>query len=270
MAGRVNHDYHVLPPSIWPLTGAVGAFVMLLGAVLFFHDYGPWVMLMGLLLVLYTMFSWWADVVHESRAGDHTPVVILGLRYGMIMFIISEVMFFVAWFWSFIKNAMYPMAAIDHTWPPPGIEVLDPWHLPLINTLILLCSGCAATWAHHALVHDNDRTSMKWGLTLAIGLGAFFTMIQIYEYAHAPFEFAGNVYGANFYMATGFHGAHVLIGTIFLAVCLIRLNMGDFTQEKHVGFEAASWYWHFVDVVWLFLFAVIYIWGSAGGVIAHH
>ena len=267
MAGQRNHDYHILPPSIWPFVGAVGAFVMLLGAVFFFHGSGPWVMLMGLAAVLYTMYAWWADVVAESHAGDHTPVVTIGLRYGVIMFIVSEVMFFAAWFWSFFKHAIFPMdpdglsPGIDGVWPPAGIETFDPWHLPLINTLILLCSGCAATWAHHALVHENDREQMKWGLWLAIVLGVFFSILQVYEYTHAHFGFAGNIYGANFFMATGFHGAHVVIGTIFLGVCLARLYAGHFTQEKHIGFEAAAWYWHFVDVVWLFLFAAVYIWG---------
>jgi cytochrome c oxidase subunit 3 len=268
MAGQRNHDYHILQPSIWPFTGALGAFVMLLGAVLWFHGNGPWLFLIGLVLVLYTMFSWWADVISESQAGDHTPVVQIGLRYGVIMFIISEVMFFAAWFWSFFKHAIFPMdpdglsPGIDGVWPPAGIETFDPWHLPLINTLILLCSGCAATWAHHALVHENNRDHMKWGLWLAIGLGVMFTVFQVYEYSHAHFGFAGNIYGANFFMATGFHGAHVVIGTIFLAVCLFRVYAGHFTPEKHIGFEAAAWYWHFVDVVWLFLFAAIYIWGA--------
>jgi cytochrome c oxidase subunit 3 len=269
MAGHKNHDYHILPPSIWPLVGAAGALVMLAGAVIFFHDGGPWLALIGLLMVLYTMFAWWSDVIAESRAGDHTPIVQIGLRYGMIMFIISEVMFFAAWFWSFFKHAMYPMGEIVGTeqlsavWPPVGIETFDPWHLPLINTLILLCSGSAATWAHHALVHENDRQQVKWGLWLAIGLGLLFTVFQATEYAEAHFGFSGNIYGANFFMATGFHGFHVIIGTIFLSVCLYRIYRGDFTPEKHVGFEAAMWYWHFVDVVWLFLFASIYIWGSA-------
>ena len=164
---------------------------------------------------------------------------------------------------------MYPMGAIEGievmpgAWPPEGIETFDPWHLPLINTLILLCSGCAATWAHHALVDENDRQQMKWGLWLAIALGLLFTTFQAYEYSHAHFGFSGNIYGANFFMATGFHGFHVIIGTIFLAVCLLRVYLGHFTQDQHVGFEAAAWYWHFVDVVWLFLFAAVYIWGSA-------
>ncbi|MHA3977968.1 cytochrome c oxidase subunit 3 [Halovulum sp. GXIMD14794] len=262
MAHEKNHDYHILAPSIWPFVGSVGAFVMLLGMVLLFHGNGPWVMLIGLAVVLYTMFAWWSEMVVESRAGDHTPVVQIGLRMGVIMFIISEVMFFAAWFWSFFKHALYPMEAIDNTWPPPGIETFDPWHLPLINTLILLCSGCAATWAHHAIAHDNDRKGLVWGLSLAIALGAIFTLFQAYEYSHAAFGFAGNIYGANFYMATGFHGFHVIIGTIFLAVCLVRALKGHFTPEKHIGFEAAAWYWHFVDVVWLFLFFAVYIWGG--------
>ena len=152
---------------------------------------------------------------------------------------------------------------IPGTWPPTGIETFDPWHLPLINTLVLLCSGCAATWAHHALVHEDDREQVKWGLWLAIALGLLFTTFQAFEYSEAAFGFSGNIYGASFFMATGFHGFHVIIGTIFLAVCLARVYAGHFTPTQHVGFEAAAWYWHFVDVVWLFLFAAIYIWGSS-------
>ncbi len=263
MAHEKNHDYHILPPSIWPFLAGIGAFTMLFGGVLWMHGNGPWLFLAALILVLYVAFAWWSEVVAELREGDHTPVVRIGLRYGFILFIMSEVMFFAAWFWSFFKHAMYPMDTFSEgQWPPPSIEVFDPWHLPLINTLILLCSGAAATWAHHALVHDNNRKDMRNGLILAILLGLLFTFFQAYEYSHAAFGFAGNIYGANFFMATGFHGAHVIIGTIFLFVCLLRLMAGQFTPEKHVGFEAAAWYWHFVDVVWLFLFGAIYIWGS--------
>ncbi len=269
MAHEKNHDYHIIDPSIWPFFGAVSAFVMLFGAVLWMNGSGPWLFLIGLAGVLYVMYAWWADVVAESNNGvDHTPVVRIGLRYGFIMFIMSEVMFFAAWFWSFFKHAIFPMdpegqsPAIDGVWPPAGIETFDPWHLPLINTLILLCSGAAATWAHHALVHENNRKDMANGLIIAVVLGALFTVLQAYEYGHAAFGFAGNIYGANFFMATGFHGAHVVIGTIFLLVCYFRLRAGHFTPEKHIGFEAAAWYWHFVDVVWLFLFAAIYVWGG--------
>ncbi len=266
MAHAKNHDYHVLPPSIWPFLGSVGAFIMLFGGTIWMHGQAPWMFLIGLVMVLYVMFGWWADVVSEAQAGDHTPVVKIGLRYGFIMFIMSEVMFFSAWFWSFFKHAIYPMGPmspiVDGVFPPEGIQTFDPWHLPLINTLILLCSGCAATWAHHALAHENNRKDLVNGLALSIVLGVIFTFFQAYEYSHAAFGFAGNIYGANFFMATGFHGFHVIIGTIFLFVCLIRALKGHFTPESHIGFEAAAWYWHFVDVVWLFLFAAIYVWGQ--------
>ena len=275
MAHEKNHDYHILAPSILPFLGAMSAFVMLFGAVLYFHDMTPWIAVIGFIGVIYTMYAWWKQVVEESHAGDHTPVVTIGLRYGVIMFITSEVMFFSAWFWSFFKHAIYPMqdeeglATLagatsrmpDGIWPPAGIETFDPWHLPLINTLILLTSGCAATWAHHAVMED-DREGLKWGLLISVLLGVLFTITQAYEYGHAAFAFDGNIYGANFFMATGFHGFHVIVGTIFLAVCYLRALKGHFSSQKHIGFEAAVWYWHFVDVVWLFLFAAVYIWGA--------
>ncbi|HQU69482.1 MAG TPA: cytochrome c oxidase subunit 3 [Albidovulum sp.] len=271
MAHQKNHDYHILPPSLWPLLGALGGFIMLFGLVLWVspqvESKQPWMFLIGTALVAYVMYGWWSEVVREGNTGDHTPVVRIGLRYGFILFIMSEVMFFSAWFWTFFKHALYPMGPesplVDGVWPPEGIVTFDPWHLPLINTLILLCSGAAATWAHHAIAHEDNRKDMINGLALAAVLGIFFTLLQALEYSEAGFGFAGNIYGASFFMATGFHGAHVIIGTIFLLVCMFRAMRGDFTPEQHVGFEAAAWYWHFVDVVWLFLFASIYIWGSA-------
>ncbi|GGH32183.1 cytochrome c oxidase subunit 3 [Cribrihabitans marinus] len=268
MAHAKDHDYHILNPSIWPLLSSLGGFVMLIGAVLWMHGITHWVFLIGLVGVLYTMFGWWSDVVAESRVGDHTPVVRIGLRYGFILFITSEVMFFAAWFWSFFKHRIYPMQEyVGSEYVAPAIHAVDPLHLPLINTLVLLLSGCAVTWAHHALVHNNDRKALVQGLAIGIVLGVFFTVLQGYEYwqliAHEDWTFGGDQFYSNFFMATGFHGAHVIIGTIFLLVCLIRAMRGDFTPEKHIGFEAAAWYWHFVDVVWLFLFFAVYIWGQA-------
>jgi cytochrome c oxidase subunit 3 len=277
-----NHDYHLVNPSPWPFVGAVAAFIMAVGVVLWMHGGNPYVPLIGLAGVIYTMFMWWRDVIHEGDAGDHTPVVQLHLRYGMLLFIASEVMFFVAWFWAFFDASLFPddpmqasrTAALGGQWPPVHIEVFDPWHLPLINTLILLTSGTTVTWAHHALL-KNDRQGLKWGLATTIVLGLLFTAVQAYEYTHAHFAFSrelvgvapeeqGNIYGSTFFMATGFHGFHVIVGTIFLIVCLLRALSGHFKPEGHFGFEAAAWYWHFVDVVWLFLFACIYVWGSAG------
>ena len=272
MANAKNHDYQILPPSIWPVVGAIAAFIMLFGAVMGFHGQtgsffaNYWLFLIGVAGVLFVMYGWWSDVVHESNSGEHTPVVRIGLRYGIIIFIMSEVMFFAAWFWAFFKNAMYPMGPesprIDGIWPPAGIETFDPWHLPLINTLILLTSGATLTWAHHVIATDGDRNDAKKGLWLTVLLGLLFTIVQAYEYSHAAFGFTDGIYPSVFFMATGFHGFHVAVGTIFLAVCLIRVYKGHFTAEAHVGLEGAAWYWHFVDVVWLFLFFVIYVWGS--------
>jgi cytochrome c oxidase subunit 3 len=266
-----SHPYHLVNPSPWPLVGSISAFVLAIGTIWWMHGASFWWTVPGLLGVLYTMFVWWRDVINEGRAGDHSAVVQLGFRYGMILFIASEVMFFVAWFWAFFSAALNLDGGVEiaraeftgGTWPPQGIEVFDPWHLPLLNTLILLTSGTTVTWAHHALLH-NDRKGMIWGLVLTIVLGLIFTAVQAYEYLHAPFSFAGNIYGATFFMATGFHGFHVIVGTIFLIVCLVRAVKGHFTPENHFGFEAAAWYWHFVDVVWIFLFFSIYIWGNWG------
>jgi len=290
MAGAKNHDYHILPPSITPLLGSFSALTMFFGLVMWMHpeqfSYGSLVFGLGFISVMYTFYAWWSDVIHEAHAGDHTPVVQLHLRYGMIMFIASEVMFFVAWFWAWFDYSLFPVplelvkdaethaftvtnligqegASALMQWPPKGLEVLDSMKLPLLNTLILLCSGTTVTWAHHALIH-GDREGLKKGLWLTIFLGLLFSSIQAYEYAEAPFPFAGLNYGTAFYMATGFHGFHVIVGTIFLAVCLARTYKGHFTPQQHFGFEAAAWYWHFVDVVWLFLFITIYIWGGWG------
>lgn len=272
MAGKVNHDYHILEPDIWPLVGSMSALTFTSGMVLGFYPdlfgaAGRIVMWAGLAGLIATFFMWFKNIVVEAERGDHTPVVQLHMRYGMILFIASEVMFFVGWFWAWFNFSLFPSTlseVIGGVWPPKAIEeVLDPFSLPLLNTLILLCSGTTVTWAHHSLIH-GDRQGLKQGLWATIALGVLFSAIQAYEYAAAPFGFGGNTYSSAFYMATGFHGFHVIIGTIFLAVCLYRAYLGHFTRRQHFGFEAAAWYWHFVDVVWLFLFVVIYVWGGWG------
>ena len=282
-AGDAKHDYHLVNPSPWPLVGSIAACVMAVGGViamkgLFGLPKGNLaVFIGGLAGVLLTMAAWWRDVTIEANQGDHTPVVSIGLRYGMIMFIASEVMFFVAWFWIFFEMALFhefrtqsgieEVRAAWATWPPKGIESVPAWNLPLLNTLILLLSGTTVTWAHHAL-QTGDRRAAKIGLLLTIILGALFTAVQVYEYQHIlehKYFFGGEgadnsgLYGSAFFMATGFHGFHVLIGTIFLAVCLARLMGGGFTTKQHFGFEAAAWYWHVVAVVWLFHFAYIHV-----------
>ncbi|MBN8529624.1 MAG: cytochrome c oxidase subunit 3 [Caulobacterales bacterium] len=291
-----HHDYHLVNPSPWPLVASIAVTIMMIGAVVWMKglapaESGPVVAALlakgdkalffaGLAGVLVSMFGWWSDVIKESRGGDHTPVVSLGLRYGMMLFIASEVMFFVAFFWMFFDMALFneartlipsigawtDTAAAWSTWPPKGVELLDPWQLPLLNTIILLLSGTTVTWAHHAL-QVGDRKGAKLGLLITVLLGALFTGVQAYEYQHIIHEHlffndeAANsgLYGSIFFMATGFHGFHVLVGSIFLLVCLLRLYAGQMSPEKHFGFEAAAWYWHFVDVVWLFLFAFVYV-----------
>ncbi|WP_269515645.1 cytochrome c oxidase subunit 3 [Brevundimonas subvibrioides] len=286
MAHAPHHDYHLVDPSPWPLIASIATTIMMVGAVAWMKgvlgipEGNSVLFFAGLAGVLYAAFGWWADVIKESRRGDHTPVVSIGLRYGMTLFIASEVMFFAAFFWMFFEMAVFnearahipeignwaDTAAAWSTWPPKGVETLDPWQLPLLNTVILLLSGTTVTWAHHAL-QIGDRKGARLGLIITVALGVFFTLVQAYEYHHILHsqEFfnaeAGNskLYGNIFFMATGFHGFHVLMGTIFLAVCLGRLLAGQLTPEKHFGFEAAAWYWHFVDVVWLFLFAFVYV-----------
>ncbi|HJM49766.1 MAG TPA: cytochrome c oxidase subunit 3 [Alphaproteobacteria bacterium] len=258
-----DHDYHLVEPSPWPALGALSALVLAAGLIMYMHDMTIWVLPIGLAMTLYTMFVWWRDVIQEATFNDdHTPVVQLGLRYGMVLFIASEVMFFVAWFWAFFNASLFPTEAIGGVWPPADIEAFNPWTIPFLNTIILLSSGCTVTWAHHELRQGN-RQGLINGLWLTVILGAAFTALQAYEYIHAPFAFTGGIYGSTFFMATGFHGLHVIVGTIFLTVCLVRAYKGHFTPEQHFGFEAAAWYWHFVDVVWLFLFSCIYWWGGS-------
>jgi cytochrome c oxidase subunit III len=259
---KPNHPYHLVDPSPWPLIGSIGAIVLTFGLVQFMHGHGLWWIAPGVVILLFTLFFWWLDVVKEAEhQGHHTLVVQIGLRYGMSLFIASEVMFFAAFFWAFFDASLFPKEAIGGVWPPEGILTFDPFSLPLLNTLILLTSGCTVTWAHHAL-REGDRKGLIQGLALTVALGLLFTAVQAYEYVHAPYGFQDTVFASTFFMATGFHGFHVIVGTTFLIVCLIRSIKGHFTPEHHFGFEAAAWYWHFVDVVWLFLFIFVYIWGG--------
>ncbi len=259
--GQQNHPYHLVDPSPWPLIGAISGGTFAVGMLFVMHNDSYWLMVVGLLMILATMYFWWRDIIREGQVGFHTKIVQLGLRYGMLLFIASEVMFFAAFFWAFFDASLFPKEAVDFTWPPPGVETFPAFGIPFLNTLILLLSGCTVTWAHHSL-REGDRAGLVQGLALTVILGVIFTGVQAYEYGHATFGFTDGIYSSTFYMATGFHGFHVIIGTIFLTVCLIRSMRGQFTPEEHFGFEAAAWYWHFVDVVWLFLFGAIYIWGA--------
>jgi|TARA_B110000971_G_C20015274_1_gene503609 cytochrome c oxidase subunit 3 len=259
-----RHGFHLVDPSPWPLVCSGSVLSTAVGAVMYFHSYsgGGLILTTGLVMTTFGMSIWWRDIVRESTyEGHHTNVVQLGLRYGMLLFIASEVMFFFAFFWAFFSASLNPTVEIGAIWPPKGIAVLSAWEVPLLNTLILLLSGATVTWAHHAIVGGSHKEGTV-GLALTIGLGLFFTSLQAMEYVEAGFKMSDSIYGSTFYMATGFHGFHVIVGTTLLAVCLARHLRFHFTVGHHFGFEAAAWYWHFVDVVWLFLFVSIYVWGG--------
>nr|UBD07296.1 cytochrome c oxidase subunit III [Synapturanus sp. INPA-H29574] len=257
-----THAYHMINPSPWPLTGASATLLLTSGLATWFHSKSLSLMLIGLVLTLLTMIQWWRDVVREgSFQGHHTPVVQKGLRYGMILFITSEVFFFMGFFWAFYNASLSPTPEVGEAWPPSGITPLNPFEIPLLNTVVLLASGVSITTAHHSIMQKNLKTATQT-LTMTILLGLYFTMLQAMEYYEASFTIADSIYGSTFFVATGFHGLHVIIGSIFLFTCLMRLTLLHFTSQHHFGFEAAAWYWHFVDVVWLFLYVSIYWWGS--------
>ena len=262
----LRQPYHIVDPSPWPICASLGAGLIVLGIIFAAHYGDYWVLGSGIGGTVVVATLWWLDVLRESRTpGLHSPVVRLGLRYGMLFFIASEVMFFVSFFWAFFHFALYPShvaGAAVPMWPPEGVRTFDPFHLPFLNTMLLLLSGTTVTWAHHSLLHGNRR-SLVMGLGVTVLLGMAFTACQALEYSDAPFKFnGGGIYPSVFFLATGFHGFHVIVGTAFLTVCWFRAREGQFSPARHFGFEAAAWYWHFVDVVWLFLFAAIYWWGA--------
>nr|QJS34445.1 Cytochrome c oxidase subunit III [Antipathes cf. dichotoma NB-2020]QJS34645.1 Cytochrome c oxidase subunit III [Stichopathes abyssicola] len=262
MKSTVYHPYHLVDPSPWPYIGACGALFITIGSVVYFHYSQSWILYMGAVTLAFTMLVWWRDVIREATfQGHHTLAVKQGLKYGMLLFIVSEVLFFFSFFWAFFHSSLSPTIEVGAVWPPQGINPLNPFSVPLLNTAVLLSSGATVTWAHHAIISGGKKEAIK-GLTCTVLLGIIFTGLQAMEYYEAPFAISDSIYGSTFFVATGFHGLHVLIGTTFLIVCLARLVSHQFTRHHHIGFEAASWYWHFVDVVWLFLYICIYWWGS--------
>nr|QAX91391.1 cytochrome c oxidase subunit 3 [Parastacus brasiliensis] len=262
MSSHGRHAFHLVDSSPWPLTGSVSAMLLTSGLVKWFHQFNPDLLLLSFIVILLTMLQWWRDVVREGTyQGYHTQIVTTGLRWGMILFILSEVLFFFSFFWAFFHSSLAPTIELGMNWPPTGIHAFNPFEIPLLNTTILLSSGATVTWAHHAILSSNHSQATQ-ALALTILLGLYFTGLQAYEYMESSFSIADSVYGATFFVATGFHGLHVIIGTSFLFVCFLRLFNHHFSNNHHFGFEAAAWYWHFVDVVWLFLYVCIYWWGS--------
>ncbi len=272
-AHEKDHPYHILEPSPYPICTSFSLLGLVIAGLMWMkgHALGMPLTILASAILLACCFYWWRSTIREGLIDKaHNETVQNGLRFGMAMFIASEVMFFFAFFWAFFNSALYPKIYLEDiwdiltgvgVWPPENIVTFDAWDLPFLNTLILLLSGTTVTWAHHALLH-NDNKSVIQGLSITVALGVIFSCLQALEYSHAAFGFTDGIYASTFYMATGFHGAHVIIGTIFLAVNLVRAIRGTLTPEGHLSFEFAAWYWHFVDVVWLFLFVFVYWWGA--------
>ena len=261
---KTKHSYHLVDPSPWPLVASLGAFFMTFGTVLYMNKFlgGGQLALIGFFTILYVMYTWWRDIIREATFEEqHTVSVQRGLRLGMILFIVSEIMFFFAFFWAFFHSSLSPAYNLGGVWPPEAIETIQTSGIPLTNTFFLLSSGATVTWAHHAIIVRAKKQAIM-GLLFTILLATIFTLLQGMEYVEAPFNINDSVFGSCFYMATGFHGFHVFIGTCCLIISLLRIIYNHFTSTHHFGFESAAWYWHFVDVVWLFLFITVYWWGG--------
>nr|AWT58377.1 cytochrome c oxidase subunit III [Andraca olivacea] len=262
MKMNFNHPYHLVDYSPWPLTGAIGVLTLVTGMIKWFHNFNTNLLILGYIITLLTMYQWWRDISREGTyQGKHTILVTKGLQWGMVLFIVSEIFFFISFFWAFFHSSLSPNIEIGAIWPPLNIIPFNPFQIPLLNTIILLSSGVTVTWAHHSLMENNHSETNK-SLFITICLGVYSTILQAYEYLEASFSIADSIYGSTFFTATGFHGLHVIIGTFFLLICLLRHLNNHFSKNHHFGFEAAAWYWHFVDVVWLFLYISIYWWGN--------
>nr|YP_006234094.1 cytochrome c oxidase subunit III [Extatosoma tiaratum]BAM10921.1 cytochrome c oxidase subunit III [Extatosoma tiaratum] len=262
MSTQQNHPYHMVEMSPWPMMGALSTMLMLMGMIKLFQQTSMPMTTLGMMMTIMVMIQWWRDVIRESTMqGMHTKMVIKGMKWGMILFIISEILFFTSFFWMYFHSSLSPIPQVGSMWPPMGINTFNPMQIPLLNTMILLSSGVTITWSHHSLL-NNNMNEMNQSLMITITMGMYFTLLQAYEYLEAPFTISDSIYGSSFFMATGFHGLHVIIGTIFLLVCMMRQLNLHFSKYHHMGFEAAAWYWHFVDVVWLFLYISIYWWGN--------
>nr|YP_010531195.1 cytochrome c oxidase subunit III [Hypsathalia przewalskyi]UXW93430.1 cytochrome c oxidase subunit III [Hypsathalia przewalskyi] len=257
-----NHPFHMVDSSPWPILGAGSAMLLMMGSLKWFHENSTDLIILGLTAILMIMIQWWRDVIRESTfQGMHTNKVTKNMRLGMILFITSEVFFFISFFWAFFHNSLSPSIEIGSNWPPKGILTFNPMSIPLLNTLILISSGFTITITHHSLMNNNKKEAMN-SLMITVILGIFFTLLQYYEYHMSPFTIADSIYGSTFFLTTGFHGIHVMIGTTFLLINFFRIKNNHFSMNHHFGFEAAAWYWHFVDVVWLFLYLSIYWWGN--------
>nr|YP_010937273.1 cytochrome c oxidase subunit III [Ixodes anatis]WKW95230.1 cytochrome c oxidase subunit 3 [Ixodes anatis] len=254
------HPFHMVDKSPWPLTSGIATMTLMISMIQLFHYSFSYMTFLALIILLMTMAQWWRDISREaSFQGNHTSNVIWGLKLGMILFIVSEVFFFISFFWAFFHSMLSPNIELGSIWPPQNIIPFNPFEIPLLNTTILISSGISISWSHHSLINKNFSETYN-ALLITILLGFIFTLLQSWEYMQAQFSISDSIFGTTFFVTTGFHGLHVIIGTTFLLITLMRINKNHMSSSHHFGFEAAAWYWHFVDVVWLFLFTFMYWW----------
>jgi len=260
-----HFPFHLVDQSPWPILLSFSLLNLTIGAVLYMHGFqnGGTVLLIGFILTVSGMTLWFGDVITEGTyLGHHTKQVKNGLMMGVLLFIVSEVFAFLSVFWAFFHSSLSPAIEIGGSWPPMGITPLDPFAIPLLNTILLLSSGAFVTYGHHALIAGNRKAAID-GTFYCIVLAIAFTALQYFEYSEAAFTMSDSVYGSAFYASTGLHGIHVIVGTLFILVGFIRIINYQLTNTHHQGYEASILYWHFVDVVWLFLFVAVYFWGGA-------
>lgn len=259
-----SHPFHLVSPSPWPAKTSLSLFAITTSGVSSMQGFhvSSYIFIVSFMSVVICMSLWFRDIISEATyLGNHTAAVQRGLNMGVALFIVSEGLFFLAIFWTFFHSSLSPASEIGSQWPPNGIESINAFELPLLNTILLLASGFTITYAHHSVIH-SDRTEALYGIALTVVLAVAFTCFQGLEYVVSSFTISDSVFGSCFYFGTGFHGLHVIIGTIFIAVSLWRLLAYHFTENHHLGLESSILYWHFVDVVWLFLYIAVYYWGS--------
>nr|YP_009733513.1 cytochrome c oxidase subunit III [Krisna concava]QHV34351.1 cytochrome c oxidase subunit III [Krisna concava] len=256
-----NHPYHMVNMSPWPIISSLGVMTMMMGTIMLMKSMKFELLAIGTITIYLCMFNWWRDVTRESTfQGNHTKKIIIMMKSGMTLFIISEVFFFLSFFWTFFHSSLAPNFEIGMMWPPQGVKTLNPMNVPMLNTMILLCSGMSITWAHNSLMM-NKMNMTKQSMIITILLGLYFTLIQMMEYYETSFCISDSIYGSTFFIMTGFHGIHVIIGTIFITISFMRMMKFHLSEYHNVGFELSAWYWHFVDLVWLFLYMSLYWWG---------
>jgi len=260
MITKKNHNLHIVDIRPWPIISSITSIILTLSLIIWFNKNNKLILMIRLLIVTISAIQWWRDVTRESfLQGIHTKTVYLNLKWGIILFILSEIIFFVSFFWAFFQRRLSPTNEVGLKWPPTDIRPFNPIEIPLLNTIILLSSGVTVTWAHHSLINNKKEAIFRLALTVILGI--YFRFLQYLEYQDASFNISDSVYGRTFFISTGFHGLHVLIGRLFLMVNLLRAYKSQLSSTHHFSFEASAWYWHFVDVVWLFLYINVYWWG---------